>query len=711
MIRNASIRVKIVMLSLLCLLAAIAALTFINMRVSTEVSETTSTASQQVITKAIEKNLLTTASEKAAKIKALFSNSIASLESLADQFATFDTMIRYYNVSPDIIRDNANQALRQAFVRAPDLLGVWAAMNPDQLGDDAPFVNDLAHGSNEKGRFSNYWNRPHGKEENSATSDADLSNSTPSANGLAYNAFFTCPQATKSTCVTEPFVGSTADNPILMTTVSVPVLTGDYVAGVVGVDITLNSLQQLAVTTKNSLYDGAADVMILSSTGIVAANTRQPETVGKLITSQTADQRVLQGMLEKGVSQISRLNDAIRVTYPVQTSEGGKPWWIVLDLPESVIGADANKLSALVQSLQRNAITTTITVALAIIIIGSMLMWFMASTVTKPINTVAGMLKEIASGEGDLTQRLKYSQEDELGNLVSWFNRFLDKLQPTIQKIKLSINDTRDTANQSLLIAQQTSHGMQTQFRDIDQVATASNEMSATAHDVASNAAQAADAARKAEESAVNGRASIVRSTEEIQELSEKVTQAMLQVQDLAKNSAEIGEVLDVIRGVAQQTNLLALNAAIEAARAGESGRGFAVVADEVRSLAMRTQQSVEQIRVVIESLQKGTQAAAQTMDVSHDSAVKTTQQIQETVNAFAQITDAVSVISEMNLQIATAAEEQSAVAEEVSRNISNIRAVTEELNSRAGEAAGMSQELNALADSQYRLAEQFKTH
>ncbi|WP_431357217.1 methyl-accepting chemotaxis protein [Pseudomonas jessenii] len=251
---------------------------------------------------------------------------------------------------------------------------------------------------------------------------------------------------------------------------------------------------------------------------------------------------------------------------------------------------------------------------------------------------------------------------------------------------------------------------MQTQLSDIDQVVTASNEMSATAQDVAANAARAAEAAQGVDRSAKQGLISIDDSMREVEELSESVTAAMLDIQTLAANSDEIGHVLEVIRGVAEQTNLLALNAAIEAARAGESGRGFAVVADEVRNLAMRTQNSVEQIRVVIERLLKGTSDAVEMMQTSHQKALVSSQQMKGTVESFSRISSAVSIISEMNIQIAAAAEQQSAVAEEVNRNITNVRAVTDSLSARAEDAAQMSKQLNILADSQFNLAEQFKT-
>jgi methyl-accepting chemotaxis protein len=317
--------------------------------------------------------------------------------------------------------------------------------------------------------------------------------------------------------------------------------------------------------------------------------------------------------------------------------------------------------------------------------------------------------KEEPRGEGDLTQRLHYPRQDELGALTGNFNKFLNKLQPIVADIKTSISNARETADESSSIAKKTSDGMQVQNREIEQVATASNEMSATAHEVAASAAAAASAAKNAEASARTGKDVVTRSTQGIKALADEVGKAVTQVEALAENSEQIGMVLNIIRSIAEQTNLLALNAAIEAARAGESGRGFAVVADEVRSLAKRTQDSVEEIRYVVERIHGSTQEVVATMHSSRDQARANAEQVVQVSLALTQISDAVGVITEMNLQIASAAEEQSAVAEEVNRNVAAISTVTEHLAEQATESAKVSGKLNALASHQMRLVEQFK--
>ncbi|WP_418889755.1 methyl-accepting chemotaxis protein [Pseudomonas marincola] len=250
---------------------------------------------------------------------------------------------------------------------------------------------------------------------------------------------------------------------------------------------------------------------------------------------------------------------------------------------------------------------------------------------------------------------------------------------------------------------------MQQQFREVDQVATAFQEMSATAHDVAQSAAQAAEAARSADQATHEGLGVINQTTSSIELLANEMSVAMEEVEGLATSSEQIGSVLEVIRSIAEQTNLLALNAAIEAARAGEAGRGFAVVADEVRNLARRTQDSVEEIRQVIENLQGGTREVVNTMQSSHRQAQGSVLQVEQAVAALQRISQAVSVITDMNLQIASAAEEQSSVAEEINRNVASIRDVTESITLQADESAQVSQNLNRLANQQQGLMDQFR--
>ncbi|MFZ3281616.1 MAG: methyl-accepting chemotaxis protein [Pseudomonas sp.] len=711
MFDSLSIRLKIVLLSGLCLLGVVALIVGMNIYQTNQNDELVSNSSNQLLTASVQNLLQAKAAEQAVRVQKTFGESLTVITAVADQIKDMRVMAAKRALDAGALREELNLSLKTAFERNDKVLGIWLAFEPNGLdGKDSEFVNDAARQSNEAGRFATYWSRAAGASLNTIMVEEDLTKTTLSVSGTPYNSWYTCPRDNKRTCLLDPYADTVGNKEMLMTTISVPLIVDGKAIGVVGVDIALDALQAAAVESQRNLFNNAGHMLIVSGSGVLGADSSDASKVGKKISDTLgADGKDLLQLVSSGTPKILEQGELIRAVYPVDPIGNSRAWGVVIDLPKKVLLADSVKLQAVLDDAQETGVITALLVAVIAGLVGLLLIWLTASGVTRPINSVAEMLKNIASGEGDLTQRLNYSKQDELGELVNWFNRFLDKLQPTIAQIKQSITEARGTADQSSEIARQTSEGMQVQFREIDQVATASNEMSATAHDVANSASNAANAAKGADQSAKDGMSIIERSTRDINQLADEVSKAVTEVEALAVNSEQIGSVLEVIRSIAEQTNLLALNAAIEAARAGESGRGFAVVADEVRNLAKRTQDSVEEIRIVIERIQTGTRGVVATMHSSQTQAHNNAGQIRQAVDALGKISDAVTVISDMNLQIASAAEQQSAVAEEVNRNVSAIRTVTETLTGQATESAAISSQLNALASQQMKLMDQFR--
>ncbi|HBO6334911.1 TPA: methyl-accepting chemotaxis protein [Pseudomonas aeruginosa] len=711
-LRRLSIQWKITLLAGLCLLGVVALLVGLSVYRMQHSSVLVKSASTQMLDESARLRLEARGELQALRIQRYFMDAFQYGKGFSWQILFLRDQAQKRFLDAYDLREDLTRQVRTALAANPEVLGLYVVFEPNALdGKDELFVDQPALGSNDKGRFSLYWAQATpGQLESESMIESELADTSSGPSGAAYNAWYTCPKESGQPCVLDPYFDKVGERQLLMTSIAFPLELDGKVIGVMGLDINLSNLQALSEQGNRELYDGVGQVGILSPAGLFAGNSRDAGLLGKnLAKADPQHAGELLQLLAAGKSRLFNENDDLKVLQPLQPIPGAKPWGVLLEVPKSALLGPALALERQLDDMRREGTWVELGLGLGAAVLGLLVLWLSARGVTRPILGVAHMLRDIASGEGDLTQRLPHTGRDELGELAGWFNRFLDKLQPIIRDVKVSVRDARSTADQSAAISSQTSAGMQQQFREIDQVATASHEMTATAQDVARSAAQAADAARGADQATRDGLALIDRTTQSIDSLAANLTSAMGQVEQLASSSEEIGSVLEVIRAIAEQTNLLALNAAIEAARAGDAGRGFAVVADEVRNLARRTQDSVEQIRGVIEGLQQGTRDVVDAMHGSHRQAQGSVEQVDEAVAALQRIGEAVTVINDMNLQIASAAEEQSSVAEEINRNVAAIRDVTESLSSQAEESAQVSQSLNRLANHQQGLMEQFK--
>ncbi|MBK1721265.1 methyl-accepting chemotaxis protein [Thiocystis violacea] len=346
-------------------------------------------------------------------------------------------------------------------------------------------------------------------------------------------------------------------------------------------------------------------------------------------------------------------------------------------------------------------------VGLGVFLIGLVLAQISARSIFRHIEESVRMAKKIASG--DLTSPIHVADNNETAEVLQSIKMLQSRLATVMGHIQDSATGVADAAAQ-LAQATNSTHGlMEQQHQETDMVATAMNEMSATVAEVANNTSAAADAAHQASGEARNGRMVVRDSVEGIQTLANGVMEAARTITRLESDSVNIGKILDVIRGIAGQTNLLALNAAIEAARAGEQGRGFAVVADEVRALAQRTQESTQEIQEMIARLQDGARSAVAMMQRGREQAEQSVASGGETDRSLDAITQSVEQINDMNAQIATAAEEQSAVVEEMNRNVESIRHLSiQTLESTDGVVRATSH-LEDLAGRLMGLAHQYK--
>ncbi len=373
--------------------------------------------------------------------------------------------------------------------------------------------------------------------------------------------------------------------------------------------------------------------------------------------------------LDKKIHEIEVNGQTQWVSFTLLKGLRGMDWYIGVVVDADIVMADANAMG------WHSLWGALISVAIGVIVLGSLM-----QTILKPIGLLTQSLLEINSGNGDLTKRLPIISQDEFGGLALQFNIFVENLQSIIINVKDLASDVGQSTNKVSNESEKASQELQQQLTELDQLATAMNEMASSAVEVAKNAQVAAQAAGTADEETANGVAVVSNATNSINELAQHMENAVESVVELAKFSNNIESILSVITGIADQTNLLALNAAIEAARAGESGRGFAVVADEVRSLASRTQESTSEIRSMIEQLQSGVRQAEDKIKHSREAAIATSEEASKANDTLEIIRVAILEISDMNLQIAAAAEEQSATSEEINRNTTNIRDISQDV-------------------------------
>ena len=371
-----------------------------------------------------------------------------------------------------------------------------------------------------------------------------------------------------------------------------------------------------------------------------------------------------------------------------------------------VIWIDESEMNAQLSEVVQKTVFKTVLLDIILAIVISLAA---RTLVDRPLTQVIDALHDIAEGEGDLTRRLDANRQDQIGDLAKEFNTFVEKIWALVVETRTSMQEMEGWGNKVAASSVDIKGDLHEQHEEIDQVTAATHELGIASQNVAENAQQAAESVHSADSAATKANTIVMNGIEAINELAKEIDSGAEAVDALQNDVANITSVLAVLRGIAEQTNLLALNAAIEAARAGEMGRGFAVVADEVRALASRTQEATEEIQSMIEKLQGGAQKAVEAMLSSKGRSEDNVEMSSKTGDALVEITNAMTVINDMSIQIASATEEQNAVCDDVTRNLTKITSIASSITDVSQESVETASSLQDLNQQVLKTFDRFK--
>ncbi len=604
-------------------------------------------------------------------------------------------------------RPQVETLLHSRLQQAGGISSIYAQFEPDEYdGQDASWQAGASHSVVGKGSLEIYFTRDQGGQISQQPVDAATSaakyDTSVNEFGIRNSEWYLCGRDTLRPCLMEPYLYEISPgNKMLMTSLTVPVLKAGKFAGITGVDMNLPIFQQLAENLGKSLYDNQAEVTLVSKMGLIVGSNRHTDKLGRPLTEA--------GLTAPTGQEQDTETDFI-LQQPVRIDAADTQWWLMLKVPKALALSQANTISNqlgdLLQATQQQQLIAIVVITLLAL---ALLIWFI-QTITAPLSLISRHVSHLSSNEGDLTQQMRIDTHQELIELGGHLNAFLGKLRGMVQGSKQIGQQVHQQAQGMKQTADTMRSSLDEQSLELESVVSAMHQMSTTAVSVAGYAEQAAQESETATHHISTAQQTLSRARTEIHTLVEDMHLADKAVAQVAQRSTNISRILDVIRAIAEQTNLLALNAAIEAARAGDMGRGFAVVADEVRALANKTRESTDEIGQLIGSLQTEVNSSQQLMSTGIARSASTVEGTEQAFEALNQVVTQIQQIHDHISQVATAAEQQSAVSDTINQNLMRIGDAATTLGQEANASHHLSEQLEQAATALATQLERLRT-
>ena len=589
-----SIRTLVATLVGACIVVLVVALvgyaTFANSRSMAFVDGQT----RELLEQNIEQRLDAVASTQAERIQARLTHALDQARNLA---SLNELMGEDRGVS--LSREELSNVVRDTVAENPDLLDAFIGWEPDAFGDDSEYTGREDAGYGPDGRFMPWWYRTESGDIEVLPLGETMESETLQDSGIREGEYYLCPRETHKPCVIDPAPYDYNGKTLMVTSFNVPVMVDGEFRGSAGVDLSVDFIQGLLREANGSLYDGAGEMALIAPRGGITASTGHAEAAGKQADAVFDETVVSQLQRAKAGDPVRDASgEMIELYWPFRLLEDSKPWVVMIRLPADVVMAGADDLQGDLEAQRQADMAGMIAVGAVIAALGLLVSWLLGGSLSRPLRQLAGRMRDIASGGGDLTQRLPVRGRNEIAELATQFNAFADTMNDVLLDVRDSSDSVRVASSEIASASQDLAGRTDTTASSLQETSASMEELTGTVSNTADSARQASGLATSASQSATRG--------------GQVVGDVVKTMDEIEAASHQVAEIVTTMDGIAFQTNLLALNASVEAARAGEQGRGFAVVASEVRQLATRSAEASREIKSLIDNAADKTQAGAE---------------------------------------------------------------------------------------------------